>query len=210
MIGRPIIAVIALSLGACASCRPGENAQRGGVQEERLLAATVARDVAAVTRLLASGADSNKMVRDSEGHMESPWRLALHQARPNRRDVTDIVRAMAKAGANPEVAWGASSSRFSTDTYTVQRSTPLLEAVTNDVPDVVRALLDVRLDRNTGPVALELAVENGQTEIVHMLVEAGVDVNTTHAATTPLVAAISKRNVALMTYLEEHGAREKP
>jgi hypothetical protein len=27
---------------------------------------------------------------------------------------------------------------------------------------------------------------------------------------TPLVAAIESRNVALMTCLEEHGAREKP
>lgn len=55
-----------------------------------------------------------------------------------------------------------------------------------------------------------LAVENGQTEIVHILVEAGVDVNCHPSANTPLVAAIEARNVAIMTYLEEHGAREKP
>jgi hypothetical protein len=30
------------------------------------------------------------------------------------------------------------------------------------------------------------------------------------SANTPLVAAIETRNVALMTYREEHGAREKP
>jgi hypothetical protein len=36
------------------------------------------------------------------------------------------------------------------------------------------------------------------------------DLNTRAAAMTPLVAAIESRNVALMTYLEEHGAREKP
>ena len=56
---------------------------------------------------------------------------------------------------------------------------------------------------------LLLAVENGQSEIVHLLVEAGVDVNC-HRASTPLVAAIDARNLALMIYLEEHGAREKP
>ena len=45
---------------------------------------------------------------------------------------------------------------------------------------------------------------------MHALVEAGVDVNCQPTAVTPLVAAIEARNVALMTYLEEHGAREKP
>ena len=45
---------------------------------------------------------------------------------------------------------------------------------------------------------------------MHALVEAGVDVNCRPSAVTPLVAAIEARNVALMTYLEEHGAREKP
>jgi hypothetical protein len=53
-------------------------------------------------------------------------------------------------------------------------------------------------------------VENGQVELVHVLVEAGVDVNTQATAITPLVAAIERRDVALMTYLEDHGAREKP
>jgi len=35
-------------------------------------------------------------------------------------------------------------------------------------------------------------------------------VNCHPGANTPLTAAIETRNVALMTYLEEHGAREKP
>jgi ankyrin repeat protein len=59
-------------------------------------------------------------------------------------------------------------------------------------------------------VALELAVENGQAEIVRVLVEEGVDVNTRSTAITPLVAAIEHRDGALMNYLEEQGAREKP
>ena len=50
----------------------------------------------------------------------------------------------------------------------------------------------------------------GQIEIVHLLVEAGTDVNCHPGANTPLVAAIEARNVALMNYLEERGAREKP
>jgi len=43
-----------------------------------------------------------------------------------------------------------------------------------------------------------------------VLVEGGVDVNSEATAITPLVAAIEARNVPLMTYLEEHGARENP
>ena len=63
---------------------------------------------------------------------------------------------------------------------------------------------------SVGGVALELAVANGQIDIVHVLVEDGVDVNNTYGATTALVAAVDTRNVALMSYLEDHGAREKP
>jgi hypothetical protein len=42
------------------------------------------------------------------------------------------------------------------------------------------------------------------------IVEAGVDVNVIGSATTSLVAAIEARDTALMTYLEQHGARENP
>jgi hypothetical protein len=42
------------------------------------------------------------------------------------------------------------------------------------------------------------------------MVEAGVDVNVIGSATTSLVAAIEARDTALMTYLEQHGARENP
>jgi hypothetical protein len=37
-----------------------------------------------------------------------------------------------------------------------------------------------------------------------------LNVNSQPGANTPLVAAIEAQNVALMTYLEPHGAREKP
>jgi ankyrin repeat protein len=84
--------------------------------------------------------------------------------------------------------------------------------VSNSAPDVARALMQAGFDphQQTAGVALELAVENGEADIVHVLVEAGVNVNSQASVTTPLLAAIEKRNVAIMTYLEEHGAREKP
>jgi hypothetical protein len=62
-----------------------------------------------------------------------------------------------------------------------------------------------------GEFALVNAIESGEIEIAHLLVESGVNVNGQHgAALTPLVAAIEARNFKLMVYLEEHGAREKP
>jgi len=188
-----------------ASCRPGQNAQRGSDLERQLVAATVALDVAKVKTVLSSGADPNK-VAPHDGHDQSPWKMALHQAKSTRPDTIEIVRAMLEAGANPAVAWGQGPSRRGG--YTDLPETPILEAI--DVPEVVRALLAARLDPRECELALELAVEQGQVDVVHVLVEAGVDVNSRRTAITPLVAAIETRNVALMTYLEEHGAREKP
>ena len=208
MIAKRLLALVAAAAGSTVSCHR-EAALRGGAVEAQLLAATVAHDLGNVTRLLGLRADPNKMVPDKEGHLESPWRWVLRQWRSDRRDLEPIARAMLKAGANPELAWGESKLKFSS-AYGIRQTVPLLEAVTNDAPGIVRALLDVRLDRANGPLCLELAVENGQAEIVHMLVEAGVDVNTTRGPTTPLVAAIARRDVALMTYLEQHGARENP
>jgi ankyrin repeat protein len=66
------------------------------------------------------------------------------------------------------------------------------------------------IDPRLGQAALVSAIEQGQTNITHMLVDAGVDVNCHPGANTPLLAAIEARDVALMTYLEAHGAREKP
>jgi hypothetical protein len=192
------------------SCKTAGNGQRGGEPEQQLKAATVAGDVGKVRQLLASGADPNKMV-PHEGHYQSPWKLALHQVRPQRRELVDIVLAMISAHANPEVAWGEAPARRGVRGYfSVKPVVPVLEASSNSAPAVVRALMEAGLNPSHGKLALVLAVENGQAEIVHILVEAGVDVNCHPTANTPLVAAIEARNVAIMTYLEDHGAREKP
>lgn len=196
--------IVALSLTACRSAVNGEH---GGPAEARLMDAVVTADVGRVEKALASGANPNRMTPHG-GHAQAPWKIALRQARPNRPETAAIVRALLKAGANPEVAWGEEPSR--SGGYSVQGADPILEAVSTESPDVARALLQAGLDPRLGQVALELAVERGNAEIVHLLVEAGVDVNATAASTTPLVAAIETRNVALMTYLEAHGAREKP
>src|SRR5262249_28394316 len=83
-------------------------------------------------------------------------------------------------------------------------------AMLHPVPDVIRALVAAGLDPRGAGRALVSAIESGDVEIAHVLVDAGVDVNTTAGAVTPLVAAIEARNMALVIYLEDHGAREKP
>jgi len=202
-------AMVVLAAAGLTCCRPGQNGRRGGESEQQLVAATVAGDLDRVKQLLASGANPNLM-GSFEGHYQSPWKLALRRARPDRAGSTEVVRAMLAAGADPEVAFGDERSRMGPNTYTALPLEPMLEAVSHSSSGVVRALLDAGIDRRHGQLPLVLAVEQGETEIVHILVEAGVDVNCHPTANTPLVAAIEARNVALMTYLEEHGARENP
>jgi ankyrin repeat protein len=204
---RALVVMFACASMSCRVARPVDNGQRGGEPERQLVQATVALDVQRVRQLLGSGANPNKMA-PHEGHDQSPWKLALHQVRPNRPDTIAIVRLMLDAGASPEVAWGEGPSVRGG--YSVQSVTPISEALSTSSPDVARALMRAGLDPALATVELELAVENGEEEFVHVLVESGVDVNRQATAITPLVAAIQTRNVALMTYLEEHGAREKP
>ena len=196
-----------------------ERAPRGGAPELQLVEATAAADGAAVGRLLASGADPDKSV-DVDGRSQSAWYLALRQVRPRRPETVAVALAMLKAGANPNAAWGTprtgpKESFWQTFSGPSRRAgagyeNPLALAMDNPVPELIRALIAAGANPRTATSALAPAVEAGDVEIVHMLVEAGVDVNTTAAANTPLVAAIETRNVALMTYLESHGAREKP
>ena len=61
-----------------------------------------------------------------------------------------------------------------------------------------------------GTGQLVAAAESGEDEIVRLLVDAGADVNTHGGAVTALVAAIERRDLPLITFLEDHGAREKP
>jgi hypothetical protein len=205
---------------ALASCTPG--APYGGEPERQLAAATLAGDAAKVAQLMASGANPNKVVRVQTDD-ESPWYLALSGIRARRPETVEIVRLMLKAGANPNEAWGTSGTGRPPESVWRQFFSPgpgrraglrieppVRLAMFHPVPDVVRALVASGFDPRTGGAALVEAVEGGNTEIARILVDAGVDVNSRAGPNTPLVAAIEARNVALMTYLEEHGAREKP
>jgi ankyrin repeat protein len=198
-----VTAAMALALVSM-SC---EHAPFGGEPESALIQATASRDVALVQKLLASGANPNKMV-PFEGLNHSPWERALNQLRPKHPEDVEIIRAMLKAGANPMAAWGEGQSQGITRRHATE---PLLIVMLHPNADVVRALLQAGMKSGWGEFALVNAIETGETEIAHLLVDSGVDVNGRHgAALTPLVAAIEARDFKMMVFLEEHGAREKP
>jgi hypothetical protein len=217
---RVIILAAAAVLCACGGVK---FPPYGGDKELALANATVAVDVAKVSELLRSGADPNKMVR-VDGDPQSAWYLALDRLRPRRADTVAIVKAMLASGASPESAWGTGGRhpgqpeesklrRFLTTGARqagTGEDTPITMAMMYPVPEIVRALMAAGLNPRHAETALVAAIEGGEVEIAHILVDAGVDVNCHPGANTPLVAAIEARNVALMTYLEDHGAREKP
>lgn len=213
------VLVITCLLAVCSCSTP--RAEHGGEPEQQLAAATMAGDVSTVSRLLASGANPDA-VAQVNGDTQSAWFLALRQVRPSRPELVAIVKAMLDAGANPNEVWGTRTGtvgspqsawqRFFSQGGTRQagfgRSVPI-DVAAYPVADVVRALVAKGFNAKDGGAALVNAVETGDAEIVHLLVDAGVDANARPGAITPLVAAIEARNVVLMTYLEEHGARER-
>jgi len=198
--GAALFATAALIVAACNTNRN----LYGGEPERQLLAATTALDVARVKQLLGAGANPNLMAPYEQLH-HSPWEIALKHARPGHPEHVAIVQAMLDAHANPRWAYGEHTYKGTVRWY---QDPPLM--IVGAVPEIVRALMRAGLDPRDAEGALVEAVENRETDIVHVLVEAGVNVNTHPGANTPLVAAIKTRNMSLMTYLEEHGARERP
>lgn len=198
---RGAIVVATMLLASCT------HAPYGGEKESLLITATAAHDVARVQALLDSGANPSAMVKYEDGLYESPWRLVLKQLRPKHPEDIVIVKAMLKAGADPALAWGEGQAL---SRKSLHQDEPLIIVMMHPNAEVVRLLLDAGLKPQSGAQALVDAVDSGQSDIVHMLVEAGVNVNAASGARTPLLAAIEQRDAKLMAYLEEHGAREKP
>jgi ankyrin repeat protein len=204
------------AIGAALSC--AGQPPRGGAAETELASATQAGDVAKVKQLLASGADPNKMV-DVAGNPQSAWYLALYSLRESKPATTEIVLTMLGAGANPRVAWGTNGGRprrtFWKQFMSGSRiggtydESPIAVAMGNPMPAVITALVKTGSDLRGGGEALVWAVENNDVDLVHLLVESGVDVNGGSGPVTPFGAAIESRNVVIMTYLEEHGGTER-
>jgi hypothetical protein len=198
-------AAIVMAVCVCA-CGRIVTPPRGGDPERKLVTATAAVDIAAVKPLLAAGANPNAMVT-FEGASHSAWEYALKQVRPRKPETIEMVKVLLKAGANPNTAWGGG---IANGIARESDASPIDLAMLHPSVDVVRAILEAGMRPASGELALEMAVEGEEVEIVHLLVEHGVNVNTHLGANTPLLAAIEARNYALMTYLEDHGAREKP
>jgi len=216
---RAAIAVAALMV---ASCGQIERPRYGGDQERALAQAALAGDTAAVDRLLAAHANPNVMV-DVNGRSQSPWYIALDQLRPGQAATVTIIAAMLKAGADPNAAWGTGDAAVTRQarsrweqfwngsrTQSTTTRNPMDVVMRHPVTDAVRLLVAAKFDRRLGENALVDAIESGNVEIAHILVDAGVNVNCRPGALTPLVAAVEARNLPLVTYLEDHEAREKP
>jgi hypothetical protein len=204
---RPgLLALVVACALAFGSCGWPTFPPYGGDKEIALTAATAARDLVKVKTLLSAGANPNKMVQH-EGMYQSAWYIALREMRHTRPESIELVKAMLNGGADPEAAWGSGVSRGITRRHD---QPPIMMTMLHPEPDVVRSLLAAGLKPQHAQTALVMAIESGEIEIAHLLVEAGTDVNCHPGANTPLVAAIEARNVALVNYLEEHGAREKP
>jgi hypothetical protein len=215
--------VLASTILMCAAACRVVQPPYGGPKENALAVATIASDLVKVAESLKSGADPNKIVTVGD-NQESPWYLALDQMRASRPDTVEIVKAMLASGGNPKTVWGTGGLRSALlpkETFWQRFMGPsrraglgeqstIRRAMMHPVPEIIRALTATNFDPRDGEDALVDAIESEQVEIAHILVEAGVDVNCRPGANTPLVAAIDTRNAALMTYLEEHGAREKP
>jgi ankyrin repeat protein len=198
-----VVAALALSAAACG--RPVKP-PRGGDPELKLVTAAAAADIAAVKQLLTAGANPNAMVT-FQGASHSAWEFALKHVRPRKPETIEMVSVLLKAGADPNTAWGGG---IANGIAREGDQPPIMLAMLHPDVGVVRAILDAGMNPKYGQTALVMAVEEQDVEIVHLLVDHGVDVNCHPGANTPLTAAIEARNYALMTYLEDHGAREKP
>jgi len=187
------VACAVLCLSTITACTVEQRAPHGGEAERQLAAATMAADVGKVSQLLASGANPNQVV-DVNGDTQSPWFLALYQLRPRRPETIAIVTLMLKSGANPHEVWGTSrdSSTKRESAWSRFWSTGARQVgFGSDAP-------------------MRLVLFHPVPELIVALIDAGVDANIQVAGVTPLLVAIDARDVALMTYLEAHGAREKP
>jgi ankyrin repeat protein len=108
----------------------------------------------------------------------------------------ETVRQLIAAQANVNARYGYSKT-----------DTPLWEAIRVDQPDIVKLLIDARVDVNEhyddGKTALMYAIEEEHMEIVRLLLAAGANVNTgdSHGATALIYAVSDKDNTEMVEML---------
>ena len=158
--------------------------------QDPLFEAVQRRDAAAVTRLVANGADVNASRPD--GSTPLAW--------ASLRDDVEIASALLAAGADPNA----------TDE---NGETPLLLASARGNLTIARQLLEAgaRIDvaRWSGDTPLLAAARSGETELVELLLDAGADVDAREErmGQTPLMWAIAGESPEVATLLIRHGAQ---
>jgi ankyrin repeat protein len=157
--------------------------------ENALLDAAERGDRAAVTRLLAKGANPNTPGPD--GTTAIMWAAA--------NDDLDLVRALIKAGANVTL-----TNQFGTSALT--------EAAIIGAAPIIDQLLKAGADPNTknpeGETALMAAARSGKVDAATRLVEAGADVNAKEnfGGQTALMWAAAQGQADMVKFLAASGA----
>ena len=170
----PLLACLTLAAA------PGDSPLIGAVRQG---------DAAAVSRILAQGADVNASATDGT----TPLHWAVH------RDDAALVRLLIDAGADV-----TAGNRYGV--------TPLALACTNGSTGAARVLLDAGADPNTasaeGETVLMAAARTGSADLVRLLVEYGADVNAkeTWRGQTALMWAIGEKHLPVVRILIENGA----
>jgi ankyrin repeat protein len=155
-----------------------------------LYAAAAHSDSAMTEKLLAAGADANKSLLSGE----TPLMEAA------RRGNLGTVRALLSAGANPNAqdAGGGQNA--------------LMWAISERHTEVIKELLrrgaDVHAGSKTGFTALMFAAQQGDVDIVRVLVGAGAKPNDpqTKTSLTPLIIASAMGHVKTVELLLDNGA----
>jgi ankyrin repeat protein len=159
-----------------------------------LQAASALGTPAEIETLIKSGVDVNAQQKGTQV-------TALHIAASAGR--TEVVAILLRAGADPDIP-------------DAEGSTPLIRAVEAGKPDVVRALLQskVNLNKIKGPrnfggggTALHSAINGSQDEIADILIAAGVDIDAVDArGETALMLAARRNDTSLVEKLIERDA----
>lgn len=159
------------------------------LDDQRLIEAAKAQDLAGFRSLLDLGVDAN--ATEVDGSTALHW--AVH------RNNVDMTAALLSAGADP-----AAENRYGV--------APLSLAAENGNVAIVTLLLEAGADANTasgeGETALMTAARSGNADVVEALILRGADVNHHESwrGQTALMWAAAEGNVAAAGMLIRHGA----